>query len=121
MVAGITENKSDSTLDLFHLTFVFYGFCFKLRMLSMLIIWEIGIDIYTLYVCCVRVSVCVKSLQSCPTLCDTMNHSLPGSSIHGDSLGKNTGVDSHDLLQGIFLTQGSKTPLLCLLHLQVAQ
>ena len=24
-----------------------------------------------------------KSLQSCPTLCDPMNHSLPGSSVHG--------------------------------------
>ena len=58
-------------------------------------------------------------LQSCLTLQDPTDHSLPGSSIHGDSLGKNTGVDSHDLLQGIFLTQGSKTPLLCLLHLQV--
>ena len=76
--------------------------------------WEIGIDIYTLYVC-----VCVKSLQSCPTLCDPMNHSLPGSSIHGDSLGKNTGVDCHDLFQGIFLTQGSKMHLLRLLHWQV--
>ena len=25
----------------------------------------------------------VKSLQSCPTLCDPMDCSLPGSSIHG--------------------------------------
>ena len=24
-----------------------------------------------------------KSLQLCPTLCDPMNHSLPGSSVHG--------------------------------------
>ena len=71
-------------------------------MLSMLINWEIGIDIYTLYVC-----VGVKSLQLCPTLCDPMNHSLPGFSIHGNSLGKNTRVDCHDLPQGIFLTQGS--------------
>ena len=29
-----------------------------------------------------------------------------------DSLGKNTGVGSHSLLQGIFLTQGSKLGLL---------
>ena len=36
----------------------------------------------------------VKALvtQSCPTLCDTLEHSLPGSSVHGDSPGKNTGV-----------------------------
>ena len=24
-----------------------------------------------------------KSLQSCPTLCDPMDYSLPGSSVHG--------------------------------------
>ena len=48
-----------------------------------------------------------KSLQSCLTLCDFMDCSLPGSSIHGDSPGKNTGVGSLSLLQGILLTQGS--------------
>ena len=26
---------------------------------------------------------CAKSLQSCPTLCNTMDYSLPGSSVHG--------------------------------------
>ena len=26
---------------------------------------------------------CAKSFQSCPTLCDPMDHSLPGSSVHG--------------------------------------
>ena len=44
--------------------------------------------------------------QSCPALCDPMDCSLPGSSVHGDSLGKNTGVGCHALLQGIFPTQG---------------
>ena len=34
-------------------------------------------------------------------------HSLPGSSVHGDSPGKNTGVSCHALLQGIFPTQES--------------
>ena len=43
--------------------------------------------------------------QSCPTLCNSMGCSLPGSSVHGDSLGKNTGVGHHALLQGIFPTQ----------------
>ena len=37
---------------------------------------------------------------------------LPGSSVHGDSPGKNTGVGCHALLQGIFPTQGSKLGLL---------
>ena len=36
-----------------------------------------------------------------------------------DSLGKNTGVSCHFLLQGIFPTQGSDAHLQCLLHWQV--
>ena len=39
----------------------------------------------------------------------------PGSSVHGDSPGKNTGVDCHFLLQGIFPTQGSNPCLQWLL------
>ena len=31
-----------------------------------------------------------KSLQLCPTLCDPMNFSPLGSSLHGDSPGKDT-------------------------------
>ena len=50
--------------------------------------------------------------QSCPTLCDPMDHSPPGSSVNGDSPGKNTGVGCHALLQGIFPTQGSNPGLL---------
>ena len=38
--------------------------------------------------------------------------SPPGSSVHGDSPGENTGVDCHALLQGIFPTQGSNPGLL---------
>ena len=34
-----------------------------------------------------------------------LNCSPPGSSVHGDSPGKNTGVGCHSV-QGIFLTQG---------------
>ena len=49
---------------------------------------------------------CVLVAQSCPTLCDPMACSPPGTSVHGDSPGKNTGVDCHSLLQGIFPTQG---------------
>ena len=49
--------------------------------------------------------------QSCPTLCDPIDCSPPGSSVHGDSPGKNTGVDGHTLLLGIFPTQGSKPRL----------
>ena len=49
--------------------------------------------------------------QLCPTLCDSMDCSLPGSSVHGDSPSKNTGVGCHVLLQGIFPTQGSNPGL----------
>ena len=44
--------------------------------------------------------------QSCPTLCDPMDCGPPGSSVRGIFPGKNAGVDSHSLLQGIFPTQG---------------
>ena len=50
--------------------------------------------------------------QSCPTLCDPGDCSLPGSSYHRDSPGKNTGVSFHVLLQGIFPSQGLNPGLL---------
>ena len=50
--------------------------------------------------------------QSCLALCDSMDCSPPGSSIHGDSPGNNTGVSCHALLQGIFPTQGWNPGLL---------
>ena len=49
--------------------------------------------------------------QSCLTLFDLKDCSPPGSSIHGDSPGKNTGVSCHAPLQGIFPTQGSNPGL----------
>ena len=50
---------------------------------------------------------CANSLQPCPTLCDPVDYSPPGLLCPWDSPSKNTGVGCHDLLQGIFLTQGS--------------
>ena len=47
-----------------------------------------------------------------------MGCSPPGSSVHGDSPGKNTEVDGHPLLQGIFPTQGLNLRLLHLLQWQ---
>ena len=46
--------------------------------------------------CCV---LCLVA-QSCHTFCGLMDCSLPGSSVHADSSGKNTGVGCHALLQG---------------------
>ena len=63
----------------------------------------VGTTTFNLEVCLVT--------QSCPTLCNPMDCSSPGSSVHGDSLGKNTGVGCHVLLQGIFPIQGSNPGL----------
>ena len=49
--------------------------------------------------------------RPCLTLCDAIDCNPPGSSVHGDSPGRNTGVGYHALLQGIFSTQGSKPGL----------
>ena len=56
--------------------------------------------------------------QSCPTPCDPRDCTPPGSSVHGDSPGNNTGVGCHALLQEIFPTQGLNLCFLCLLHWQ---
>ena len=47
-----------------------------------------------------------------------MDCSSPGSSVHGDSPGKNTGVGCHALLQGFFPTWGLNPRLLYFLHWQ---
>ena len=55
--------------------------------------------------------------QLCPTLCDPMDYSPPGSSVQGMNFpGKNTGVGHHGLLQGIVPTQGSNSRILRPLH-----
>ena len=55
--------------------------------------WELGTQVLCLVT------------QFFPTLCDAMDCIPPGSSVHGDSPGKNSGVGSLSLFQGIFLTQ----------------
>ena len=50
--------------------------------------------------------------QLCLNLCNTMDCSLPGSSVNADSSGKNTRVGCQALLQGIFPTQGWNPDLL---------
>ena len=66
----------------------------------------IYIILYLYYIVCV----CLVT-QSCLTLCNPMNCSPPGSFVHGNSPDLNTGVVYHDLLQGIFPTQGSNPGL----------
>ena len=52
-----------------------------------------------------------KSLQSCLTLCDPVDYSLPGSSPWAPP-GRNAGAGCHALLQGIFRTRGWNLSLL---------
>ena len=57
------------------------------------VVWEVlrhplshatGLGDPLLLLCvCVCVCVCVLVTQSCPTLCDPMDYSPPGSSVHG--------------------------------------
>ena len=49
--------------------------------------------------------------QSCLTLCDPIDCSPLGTSVQGDSPGKNTGVGCYFLLQGIFPSRGSNPSL----------
>ena len=53
----------------------------------------------------------VNATQSCLTLCNPTDCSPPGSSVHGDSPGKSSGMGCHALLQEIFPNQGSNPGL----------
>ena len=55
-----------------------------------------------------------KSLQSCPTLCDPMDGSPPGSPGPWDSPGKSTGVGCHFLLQCMKVKSESEVTQSCL-------
>ena len=92
--------------------YIIVEFCLPIFVYSCLPFFKL---IYRSYFYIIDVSPLVKvksgsvSSQSCLTLFDFMDCS---SSVPGDSGGKNTGVGSHPLLQGIFPTQGSNPDLL---------
>ena len=67
---------------------------------------ELSLDAITLAPGSRGAAVLCLVTQSCQTLCNSMDCSPPGSSVRGDSAGKNTGVGCHVLLQGIFPTTG---------------
>ena len=72
-------------------------------------------DHFCLHLWCVY----VKSLQLCPTLCDPMDGSPPGSSVHGILQARILEWIALPSLQGIFLTQGLNPHFLRLLLWQV--
>ena len=55
------------------------------------------------------IKVKVLVTQSCPTLCDPMDCSLPGSSVHGILQARVLDSVNYSFLQGILLTQGSNS------------
>ena len=57
---------------------------------------------------------CAQLLQLYPTLCDPMDCTTPGSSVNGDSPGKNSRVGYHFLLQGDLSNPGTEpASLMC--------
>ena len=87
----------------FYSNCIYHGFIYLL----------FNILFYLMLLCVYYTSIEIKVLvaQLCPTLCDPMDCSLSGSSVH-DSPDKNTVVSSHSLLPGLFLTQESNPSLL---------
>ena len=64
--------------------------------------------------------VCARLFQSHMTLCDPMDCSPPGSSVHGILLARILEWVANAFLQGIFPTQGWNLHLSCLLHWQAS-
>ena len=62
---------------------------------------------------------CAKSLQSCLTMCDPMDHSPPGSSVHGILQARILEWVPVPFSRGIFQTHRWNPPLLHLLLWQV--
>ena len=97
---------SDSRIFIYLRTFFF--FFFKQRMNLLKLTETPERQHWDLRLYCALLSHSVMSNS-----CDPMDCSLPGSSVHLDSPGRNTGVGCHALLQGIFPTQRSNPGLPC--------
>ena len=63
--------------------------------------------------------VCLLSHLLCPTLCNTMDCRLPGSSVHEILQARILEWVAMPSSKGSSLSKGSNWPLLCLLHWQV--
>ena len=78
---------------------------------SIYFLWASSVSMVTIhyicFCCCALLFNCVQFFATPWTVC-----SLPGSSVHGDSPGRNIGVGCHALPQGIFPSQGSNLGLL---------
>ena len=90
--------------DLTVLTFNMYSALALYQALSTR--WASSLYVFLITYC----AVCLVT-QLCLTFCDPTDCSRPGSSVHGDTPGKNSGVGCHAFLQGIFPNQGSNLGL----------
>ena len=63
---------------------------------------------------CAAAAAAAKLLQSCPTLCDPIHGSPPGSPGPWDSPGKNSGLGCHFLLQCMKVKSESEVAQSCL-------
>ena len=81
------------------LVILYYATSDKLHNFSVYQFSALSFFIWKLVLCCAW-------LLSHVRLCESMDCSRPGFSVHGDSPGKNTGVGCHALPQAIFPTQG---------------
>ena len=68
---------------------------------------------YTEYKFIMYAAAAAKSLQLCPTLCDPIDGSPPGSPRPWDSPGKNAGVGCHFLLQCMKVKSESEVSQSC--------
>ena len=73
----------------------------RYKYITIFLYWTFTENGCTFVVDVARAVLCLVS-QSCPTLCDSMDWNPPGSSVHGNSPDRKTGVCCHDLLEGIF-------------------
>ena len=94
----VTEHKGPGHKERREERCLGFPFCTRVRFIYMVF------SLVVMSISCV--CVCVLVTQSYLSLCDRIDCSPPGSSVRGDSPGKNTGVGCHALLQGIFPTQG---------------
>ena len=76
--------------------------------------WVLPVALHLLSHLRLRILLCCAVLSHLVMPDSLRPHELspPGSFVHGDSPGKNTGVGCHGLLQGIFPTEGSNPGLL---------
>ena len=88
-------------------------FCFNQAIRFANILSEVASSKISLFALCVEslFNEKVKVLVTQPTSSNPMDYSPSGLLYPWNSSGKNTGVGSHPLLQGILLTQGSGEPV----------